>query len=119
MKETDDEAKALDCKVQAIIEKASLFVRKVVVTDSVKLLIEKTRVNSLVFYPYIETLNKTFIIQAGQNSFAKENVFGTEPIRSLTLCMVKKQLFRSIASNYLPFSPKTQLTATSNNVRQQ
>ena len=41
MKGTDAEAKALDAKVQAVIEKASLIVRKVVVTDSVKLSIEK------------------------------------------------------------------------------
>ena len=44
MKGTDDEAKVLDGKVQAIIEKAPLFVRKVVVTDSVKLSIEKALV---------------------------------------------------------------------------
>ena len=36
LKGTDDEAKALDGKVQSVIEKASLFVRKVVVTDRVK-----------------------------------------------------------------------------------
>ena len=46
MRGTDDEAKALDGKVQAIFEKASLFVRKVVVTDSVKLSIEKALVKS-------------------------------------------------------------------------
>ena len=67
MKGTDDEATALDGKVQAIIEKSSLFVRKVVVTDSVNLSIEKTLVKSSAIYPYIETLNKSFIIQAGQN----------------------------------------------------
>ena len=76
-----DEAKALDGKVQAIIEKDSLFVRKVVVTDSVKLSIEKALLKSSAIYPYIEYLNKSFIIQAGQNCSVKENVFGTEPIR--------------------------------------
>ena len=35
LKRTDDEAKAPDGKVQSVIEKTSLFVRKVVVTDSV------------------------------------------------------------------------------------
>ena len=104
LKETDDEAKALDGKVQAIIEKASLFVRKVVVTDSVKLSIEKALVKSSAIYPYIENLNKSFIIQAGQTCFLNENVFGTEPIRRLTLCMVKNSLFRSTALNYSPFS---------------
>ena len=65
MKGTDDEIRALDGKVQAIIENASLFVRKVVATDSVKLSIEKALVKSSAIYPYIENLNKSFIIQAG------------------------------------------------------
>ena len=43
LKGTDDEAKALDGKVQSVIEKASLFVTKVVVTDSVKLSFEKIK----------------------------------------------------------------------------
>ena len=93
MKGTDHEAKALDGKVQAIIEKAFLFWRKVVVTDSVKLSIEKVLVKISAIYPYIENLNRSFIIKAGQNCFVKENVFGTEPIRRLILCMVKNSLF--------------------------
>ena len=80
-----DEAKALDGKVQSVIEKSSLFVRKVVVTDSVKLSFEKALLKCCAIYPYIESLNKSFIIQAAQNCFIKENVFGTEPIRRLTL----------------------------------
>ena len=72
MKGTNDEAKALDGKVQAINEQASLFVRKVVVTDSVKLSIEKALVKSSPTYPYIENLNKNFIRQAGQNCFVKK-----------------------------------------------
>ena len=66
MRGMDEEAKALDGKVQAVIEKASLFVRKVVVTDSVKLSIEKALAKSPAIYPYIESLSKSFIIQAGQ-----------------------------------------------------
>ena len=81
-----------------------LFARKVVVTDSVKLSIEKALVKSSAIYHYIENLNKSDIIQAGQNCFVKENVFGTEPIRRLILCMVKNSLFRSTALNYSPFS---------------
>ena len=64
VKVTDDEDKPLDGKLQAIIEKASLFVRKVVVTDGVKMSIEKILVKSSAFGPYIEKLNKSFIIQA-------------------------------------------------------
>ena len=104
LKGTDDDAKNLDGKILAIVEKASLFVRKVVVTDSVKLSIERALLKSDAIYPYIESLNKSFIIQAGQNCFIKENIFGTEPIRRLTLCMVKNSLFRSTPLNETPFS---------------
>ena len=104
LKGTDDEAKALDGKVQSVIEKASLFVRKVVVTDCVKLSFEKALSKSCSIYPYIESLNKSFIIQAGENCFNEKNVFGTEPIRRLTLCMVKNSLFRSTPLNHSPFS---------------
>ena len=81
LKGTDDEAKAHDGKLLAIVEKVSLFVRKVVVTDSVKSSVERALVKSYAMYPYIESLNKRFIIQAGQNCFIKENDFGTEPTR--------------------------------------
>ena len=73
-------------------------------TDSVKLSIERALLKSEAIYPYIESLNKSFIIQAGQNCFIKENIFGTEPIRRLTLCMVKNSLFRSTPLNETPFS---------------
>ena len=39
-------------------------------------------------------MNTSFIIQAGQNSFAKENLFGTEPVRRITLCMKANDEFR-------------------------
>ena len=104
LKGTDDDAKNLDGKILPVVEKASLFVRKVVVTDSVKLSIERALLKSEAIYPYIESLNKSFIIQAGQNCFIKENIFGTEPIRRLTLCMVKNSLFRSTPLNETPFS---------------
>ena len=104
LKGADDEAKAVGGKVQSVIEKASLFVRKVVVTESVKLSFERALLKSCAIYHYIESLNKSFIIQAGQNSFIKENVFGTEPIRRITLCVVKNSLFRSTPLNHSPFS---------------
>ena len=65
----------------AVIEKASLFVRKVTVTESVKVSIERALLKSPARYPYVESLCKSFIIQTGQNSFVKESIFGTEPIR--------------------------------------
>ena len=55
-------------------------------------------------YPYIENLNKSFIIQAGQNCFVKENIFGTETIRRLTMCMVRNSHFRGTTTASTPFS---------------
>ena len=103
MKGTDEEAKTLDGKVQAVIERVSLFVRKVVVTDGVKLSFEKALAKGPAIYPYIESLSKSFINQAGQNCFVKENLFGTEPILWLTFFMVKNSLFRSTLLNHSPF----------------
>ena len=94
-------------KFVAVIERASLFVTKLVVKDSVRLSIEKALISGPAHYPYIETLNKSFIIQAGQNSFIKENIFGTEPVRRLTLCMATNEQFRGTgnkdAFHYKPF----------------
>ena len=95
MKGTFKEAKELDGKVQAVSERASLFVRKVVVTVSVNLTIEKALAKSHSIYPQFESLSKSFISQAGQNCFVKANLFGTEPIRRVNFCMVKNSLFRS------------------------
>ena len=76
------------------IEKASLFVNKTVLSDAVKVSIERALSKSRAVYPYIECLTKSFLVQAGQNCFVKENIFGTEPIRRLTLCMVRNRFFR-------------------------
>ena len=74
-KGTNDEAKALDGKVQSVTEKAVLFVTKVVVTDSVKLSFEKALLKSCAIYPYNESLNKSFITQAGQKLFHQRKCF--------------------------------------------
>ena len=79
---------------KAVIEKASMFVRKITVTESVRLSIEKALLESPARYPHIESLCKSFIMQSGQNSFIKESIFGTEPIKRLTMCMVAKDKFR-------------------------
>ena len=63
-------------------------------TDCVRLSIEKALPNAPAHYPYIEMMNKSFIMQACQNSFVNENCFGTEPIRRLTLCMTTNEKFR-------------------------
>ena len=104
MKGTFEEAKKLDGKVQAVSERASLFVRKVVVTVSVKLSIEKALAKSHSIYPHIESLSKSFIIQAGQDCFVKANLSGTEPIRRVNFCLVKNSLFRSAPLKQSRFS---------------
>ena len=81
-------------KFTAVVEKASIFVRKVTLTESVKLSIERALLKAPARYPYIESLCKSFIIQSGQNSFVKESIFGTEPIRRLTVCMIANSKFR-------------------------
>ena len=87
-----------------VIEKASLFVKKVVLFDSVKMSIERALSKIPAVYPYIENLNKSFIIQAGKNCFVKENIFGTEPIRRLTMCMERNSHFRGTTIASTPFS---------------
>lgn len=86
-----------------IIERASLFVNKIVLSDAVKVSIERALTKSSAVYPYIENLSKSFIIQAGQNCFVKENVFGTEPIRRITMCMVRNRYFRGATLAASPF----------------
>ena len=85
------------------IEKASLFVNKIVLSDAVKVSIERALSKSRAVYPYIENLTKSFVVQAGQNCFVKENIFGTEPIRRLTLCMVRNRFFRGTTLASTPF----------------
>ena len=87
-----------------VIEKASLFVNEVVLSDSVKMSIERTLSKSPAVYPYIENLNKSFIIQAGRNCFVKENNFGAEPICRLTMCTVRNSHFRENTIASTPFS---------------
>ena len=48
-------------------------------------------------------MTKNFLVQAGQNCFVKENVFGTEPIRRLTLCMLRNRFFRGTTLASTPF----------------
>ena len=83
-----------DDKFVIVIERASVFVTKLILKDSLCLSIEKALINAPAHYPYIEMMNKRFIIQAGQNSFVKEKLLGTDPVRRLTLCMATNEQFR-------------------------
>ena len=89
-----------------VIERASLFVNKVVLSDAVKVSVERALTKSPAVYPYVDSLNKSFIIQAGQNCFVEENIFGTEPVRRLTLCVVRNKFFRGSTIESTPFQYK-------------
>ena len=100
-----DAVKSLDKNPPVVvIEKASLFANKVVLSDRVKLSNERALKKSCAVYPYIENSMKSFIRQSGQNCFVKENIFGTEPIRRLTMCMVRNRFFRRTTTASTPFS---------------
>ena len=83
-----------DDKFVIVFERASVFVTKLILKDSVRLSVEKALINAPAYYPYLEMLNKSFIIRAGQNSFVKENHFGTDPVRRLTFCMATSSVER-------------------------
>ena len=55
-----------------VIEKPSLFVNKIVLSNTVKLSIERALTKSFAVYPYIENSTQSFIIQSGQNCFVKK-----------------------------------------------
>ena len=81
-----------------VTEKTSLFVNKIVLSDSVRVSIEKALLKSDAVYPFNENLNKSFLFQAGQNFYLKENTSGTEIIRRLTMCMVRKKVFQGFVN---------------------
>ena len=83
-----------------------MFVNKFVLSDAVKVNIERALTESPTAYPYIESLNKSFIIQAVQNCSVKENIFGTEPVRRLTFRMVRNKFFRGSTIEWTPFQYK-------------
>ena len=100
-----DAVKSLDKNPSVVvIEKASLFVNKIVLSDTVKLSIERALTKSCAVYPYIENSTKSFIIKSGQTCFVKENIFGTEPIRRITMCMVRNRFSRGTTTASTPFS---------------
>ena len=61
-----DAVKSLDKNPPVVVvEKASLFINKIVLSDTVKLSIERALTKSCAVYPYIENSTKSFIIQSG------------------------------------------------------
>ena len=96
-----------DDKFVIVVGRGSGFVTKLILKDSVRLSIGKALINAPAHYPYIEMMKKSFIIQAGQNSFVKETLLGTDPVRRLTLCVATNEQFRGTRDtdpfHYQPF----------------
>ena len=86
-----------------VIEEASLFVNKIVLSDTVKLSVERALTKSFVVYLYIENSTESFIIQYGQNCSVKKS-FGTQLIRRLTMCMVWNRFFLGTTTALTPSS---------------
>ena len=68
-------------KYAVVIEGASVYVASMILKDSLRLSFEKALINAPVHYPSIGRMDKSCSIQAGQNSFLKENVSGTDLVR--------------------------------------
>ena len=86
---TDDPAKHY--KVEIL--KANLYVRKMTLNDDVMSAIEKTLLSSPAFYPYFETITKTFLASAGLHSWKQEDIFSREPIRRFAICLNTNKVF--------------------------
>ena len=83
----------------AVIERAFLFVNKVVSSDAVKVSIERPLTRNPAACPYFESLNKSFIIQTRQNCFIKENIFRHRTCDETDSLYGQKQIFLRINNN--------------------
>ena len=61
--------------------------------DDVVSAIEKTLLSSPASYPHLETNKKTFLASTGLQSWKQEDVFNTEPIRRLAICLNTNEEF--------------------------
>ena len=78
---SDDTAKHYKVK----IVEANLYVRKMTFNDDVVWAIEKTLLTSPAYYPYLETVTKTFLASSGLHSWKQEDIFARKPTRRLVL----------------------------------
>ena len=86
---SDDTAKHYKVK----IVEANLYVRKMTVNDDVLWAIEKTLLTSPAYYPYLETLTKTFLASSGLHSWKQEDIVARKPTRRLALCLNSNEAF--------------------------
>ena len=64
-----------DDKFVIVIERTSVLVTKLILKDSVRLPIEKALINAPAHYPYIEMMNKSFVIQSEKKQFSERKSF--------------------------------------------
>ena len=95
-----------------VLEKASKFLTKLTLRDSVRQPIEKTLINEPAHYTYLEMTNKNFI-QAGQKSFVKECFWNRSP--DTTNAMHGNQWAVPWDKGYWRFSLSTIWAATAGN----
>ena len=72
---------------------ASLYVRKLIVSDNAYSAIETTLTKTPALYRYTEIIPKTFLISFGVRTWSHEDVFSREPIRRFTIAMATNEVF--------------------------
>ncbi len=82
-----------------VIEKAALIVEKKILRENSHNSITKTLALTNAQYNFHETLLKTFIMPANQNSFKQEDIFNAEPIRRLAIAMCHNGQFSGELTN--------------------
>lgn len=71
----------------------SLFTRRVVVSEVYHQTMKYELTHVPASYNFMETLARTFIIQARQNQFIQENIFNNAPIRRIAIAMNTNSAF--------------------------
>ena len=84
------------------ITEASLYVRKMVVSDNVVTSIERVLMKTPAIYRYTEVIPKTFLAPDGILSWTQEDVFHKEPIRRFAIALCTNTNFNG-TNNTNPF----------------
>ena len=75
------------------ITEANMFVRKMVVNETVVTAVEKTLLKTHAMYKYTETITKSFLATARHTTWKYEDVFNREPIKRFALAMCNNAAF--------------------------
>ena len=86
------------------IENASLFIRKMTVSDYVVGAIEKTLLKTPAIYRYNEVITKIFLAKTGQKNWKHEGILTKEPIRRVIVALcVGTEFFGTNIANPLDY----------------